>query len=86
MWFMSAAMGMCGPAARAMALTPFPQMAGLASAVMGFSQTGIASAYSIIYNGTFTLTPVTMTCAIALASLSGLALALAVGGRGSEAG
>ncbi len=36
------AMGMSGPAARATALTPFPQMAGLASAVMGFSQIGMA--------------------------------------------
>ncbi len=84
MVFMGAAMGMAGPAARATALTPFPQMAGLAAAVMGFSQTGIASAYSIGYSGFLTPTPVTMTCAIAAASLSGLAVAVFVGGRGGE--
>ncbi len=82
MIFMGAAMGMAGPAARATALTPFPQMAGLAAAVMGFSQTGIASAYSISYNGILTPSPQTMTCAIALASVSALAVALLVGGRG----
>jgi len=79
------AMGMSGPAARATALTPFPQMAGLASAVMGFSQIGMASAYSIGYNSLLEPGPVTMTCAIAAASVSALAVAAAVGGRGAHA-
>ncbi|MEO8541435.1 MAG: multidrug effflux MFS transporter, partial [bacterium] len=82
MIFMGAAMGMSGPAARATALTPFPQMAGLAAAVMGFSQIGIASAYSISYNGLLTPGPKTMTCSIAVASLCALAVAVVVGGRG----
>ncbi len=84
MIFMGAAMGMAGPAARATALTPFPQMAGLAAAVMGFSQTGIASAYSISYNGLLSPGPRTMTCSIALASVSALLVAVLVGGRGVE--
>ena len=80
------ATGMAGPAARATALTPFPQMAGLASALMGFSQIGVASAYSILYNGFLEPGPVTMTCAIAAASVSALLVAAAVGGKGVEAG
>ena len=78
------AMGMSGPAARATALTPFPQMAGLASAVMGFSQIGMASVYSIVYNTLLEPSPVTMTCSIAAASLSALLVALLVGGRGTH--
>jgi DHA1 family bicyclomycin/chloramphenicol resistance-like MFS transporter len=78
------AMGMSGPAARATALTPFPQMAGLASALMGFSQIGVASIYSVLYNGLLEPGPVTMTCAIAAASLSALVVAMAVGGRGAQ--
>ncbi|MBK8561134.1 multidrug effflux MFS transporter [Candidatus Amarobacter glycogenicus] len=74
--------GMSGPAARSSALIPFPQMAGLASAVMGFSQIGMASAYSIGYNSLLSPGPVTMTCSIAAASVSALVVALLVGGRG----
>ncbi len=76
--------GMSGPAARSSALVPFPQMAGLASAVMGFSQIGMASAYSIGYNSLLSPGPVTMTCSIAVASVSALVVALLVGGRGVE--
>jgi DHA1 family bicyclomycin/chloramphenicol resistance-like MFS transporter len=79
------AMGMSGPAARATALTPFPQMAGLASALMGFSQIGMAATYSIAYNTWLEPGPVTMTCAIAAASVSGLVVAVAAGGRGDSA-
>lgn len=78
------AMGMSGPAARATALTPFPHMAGLASAVMGFSQIGMASVYSILYNGLLEPGPVTMTCSIAAASVSALLVAVLVGGRGTR--
>ena len=78
------AMGMSGPAARATALTPFPRMAGLASALMGFSQIGVASIYSVLYNGLLEPNPVTMTCAIAAASVSGLVVAVLVAGRGVE--
>ena len=74
--------GMSGPAARSSALVPFPQMAGLASALMGFSRIGIASVYSIGYNSLLSPGPVTMTCAIAAASVSALVLAQLVGGRG----
>lgn len=84
MLFVAAAMGMSGPAARATALTPFPQMAGLASAVMGFSQIGLASVYSIAYNALIEPGPMSMTCAIGVASVSAFVVAALFGGRGVE--
>lgn len=80
----ASAMGMSGPAARATALMPFPQMAGLASALMGFSQIGMASGYSILYNGLLEPGPVTMTCSIAVASVSALLVAVVVGRAGTH--
>lgn len=82
MMVVAGATGMSGPAARASALTPFPQMAGLASALMGFTQIGLASIYSIAFNGLLEPGPKTMTVAIAAASVSALLLAALVGGRG----
>jgi hypothetical protein len=51
---------------------------------MGFSQIGIASVYSIAFNGFLEPGPKTMTVAIAAASLSALVVAALVGGRGIE--
>jgi DHA1 family bicyclomycin/chloramphenicol resistance-like MFS transporter len=82
MMVVAGATGMSGPAARASALTPFPRMAGLASALMGFSQIGVASLYSIGFNALFEPGPGTMTAAIAIASVSAFAVAASVGGRG----
>ena len=42
-------LGLTRPAAMAGALVPFPQIAGLASALLGFSQMLIASVYNIVY-------------------------------------
>jgi DHA1 family bicyclomycin/chloramphenicol resistance-like MFS transporter len=42
-------LGLTRPAAVAGALVPFPQIAGLASALLGFSQMLIASTYNIVY-------------------------------------
>ncbi len=42
-------LGLTRPAAMAGALVPFPQIAGLASALLGFSQMLIASTYNIVY-------------------------------------
>jgi DHA1 family bicyclomycin/chloramphenicol resistance-like MFS transporter len=80
----SGSIGMSGPAARATALTPFPEMAGLASAVMGFSQIGGAALYSIGFNVLFEPSPKTMTTAIAVASVSACLVAWLVAGRGIQ--
>ena len=77
--------GMARPAATASALTPFPMMAGLASAVLGFTQIAVASVYSIGYNALGTPGSKSMTAAIALASLSALALAWLVRPAGAAA-
>ena len=46
-------LGITSPSAQAGALVPFPHMAGLASAVLGFSQMVIASTYNITYGALF---------------------------------
>jgi DHA1 family bicyclomycin/chloramphenicol resistance-like MFS transporter len=66
--------GLIRPPAMARALVPFPMMAGLASAVMGFTQMIVATAYSIGFNLSVDPGPKTMTAAIAAASLMGLSL------------
>jgi hypothetical protein len=60
------------------ALVPFPMMAGLASAVMGFSQIALASTFSIAFTTFFDPGSATMTAAIAVASVAGLGLVLAI--------
>ena len=70
--------GLARPPAMAAALVPFPETAGLASAVLGVAQIALASAYSIAFNGLLTPGSETMTGAIAVASLTALMLALLV--------
>ncbi len=50
MFVTAVGLGLTRPAAVAGALVPFPQIAGLASALLGFSQMLIASTYNIIYS------------------------------------
>jgi DHA1 family bicyclomycin/chloramphenicol resistance-like MFS transporter len=73
----AACQGFVRPPAMSSALVPFPMMAGLASAVMGFSQIALASTFSIVFTSLFEPGSGTMTAAIAVASLSGLGLVLA---------
>ena len=49
MFVTAVGLGLTRPAAVAGALVPFPQIAGLASALLGFSQMLIASTYNIVY-------------------------------------
>lgn len=72
MFVSAVGMGILRPPATAASLIPFPQMAGLASAVQGFSQIAIASVYSIVYGGAVGVGVVSMTLAIALAANAGL--------------
>ncbi|WP_322797288.1 multidrug effflux MFS transporter [Tepidiforma sp.] len=66
--------GMARPAATATALADFPAFAGLASAVLGFSQMTIASAYSIAFGALFEPGPRSLAAAMALASSLALGL------------
>jgi MFS transporter, DHA1 family, multidrug resistance protein len=77
MFILAAGNGMARPAATAAALTEFPRTAGLAAAVLGFSQMAIASAYSVGFNFFLEPGPKTMTAAIAISSFAALALLLA---------
>ncbi|MCA9831168.1 MAG: multidrug effflux MFS transporter [Dehalococcoidia bacterium] len=84
MFVSAAGMGILRPPATAASLIPFPQMAGLASAVQGFSQIAFASVWSIVYGGAVGVGVVSMVLAIALAANLGL-LTLAVLRPGREA-
>jgi len=52
MFFTAVGFGITRPAATAGALVPFPQIAGLASAMMGFTQLTTASTFNIAYGAT----------------------------------
>jgi MFS transporter, DHA1 family, multidrug resistance protein len=49
MFVTAVGLGLTRPSAMAGALVPFPQIAGLASALLGFTQMLVASAYNIVY-------------------------------------
>ncbi len=84
MFVSAAGMGILRPPATAASLIPFPQMAGLASAVQGFSQIAFASIWSIVYGGAVGVGVVSMVLAIALAANLGLlTLAVLRPGRGA---
>jgi DHA1 family bicyclomycin/chloramphenicol resistance-like MFS transporter len=72
MFVVAMGMGLLMPRAQAEALIPFPQMAGLASAVLGFSQMLVASVYSIVFGLVAGISLVTMTTGIAVAGASAL--------------
>ncbi|MGQ9370853.1 multidrug effflux MFS transporter [Azospirillum sp. ST 5-10] len=67
--------GLTLPNAMAGAVGPYPTMAGLASALMGFAQMGIAAAVGIAVGHLHDGTAVPMTAAIALAALGAAAAA-----------
>lgn len=71
--------GLSRPAATSAALAPFPAMAGLASAVMGFTQMALASLYNIAYAAIVDPTQVAMAAAIAIAGVAALAMLTAIG-------
>ena len=70
MYVFSVGGGIVLPTAIAGAIGPFPRMAGLASAVLGFLQLTAAAAYGIAVGRFYDNTPVPMTIAIAVAGLA----------------
>jgi DHA1 family bicyclomycin/chloramphenicol resistance-like MFS transporter len=66
--------GMARPAATATALADFPETAGLASAVLGFTQMAIASGCSILFSALVEPGPGTLAGGMALASTAAFAL------------
>jgi len=85
MFVFAYASGLIRPMAQAAALIPFRAMAGLASAVLGFTQLAASSLVSVAFNGILTPGPVTMTVVIAAAALGGVALAWSPSERASVA-
>ena len=72
MWFSACAIGLVMPNATAMGMAPYPQMAGAAASLMGFTQMGLAALAGIFVGHTLTDTVVPMALVMALASLVSL--------------
>ena len=64
--------GMLRPLAMAAAIIPFPEKAGLASALMGFIQMFSAGIFAIIFGHTYGGTAMPMIAAIALSGMAAL--------------
>jgi DHA1 family bicyclomycin/chloramphenicol resistance-like MFS transporter len=65
-------LGISRPPAMAGALIPFPQMAGLASAVMGFTQMIFATIYNITYSSLVEVDQVALSSGVAFAATAAL--------------
>ena len=81
MFFTTMGASVARPVITVAALAPFRRMAGLAAAVMGFSQMLLSSVYAIVFAALFAPTVLTMTGAIAFTGVVVLTLAI-VAGRG----
>ena len=75
--------GIVMPNAQAGALAPFPQMAGAASALMGFLQMAIASAVGIVFGQIHDGTPLPMALLVAASACGSLASFVALARRAS---
>jgi DHA1 family bicyclomycin/chloramphenicol resistance-like MFS transporter len=70
MYAFAVGVGIVLPTAMAGAIGPFPRMAGLASAVLGFLQLTAAAGYGILVGRVYDGTPVPMAVAIAAAGVA----------------
>ncbi|NMG75333.1 multidrug effflux MFS transporter [Aromatoleum diolicum] len=73
MWFSACAIGLVMPNAAALGMAPYPQMAGAAASLMGFSQMGLAALAGIFVGHTLADTVVPMALVIAVGALASLA-------------
>ncbi|MCB1952098.1 MAG: multidrug effflux MFS transporter [Zoogloeaceae bacterium] len=64
MWLVTCGIGFIMPNATAIALAPWPTMAGAAASLMGFSQMALAAAFGIFVGHSFTDSTVPMAAAI----------------------
>jgi len=78
MFVTAAGLGISRPPAMAGALIPFPHMAGLASAVMGFTQMIFATLYNIGYSSLIEVDQVALTSGVAFAATAALIAFLAL--------
>ncbi len=72
MFFVGMGLGVTRPAAVAAAMVEFPQMAGLASAVLGFTQMLVASGANIVYGRLTEPSSVALAGGVAAAMVAGL--------------
>ena len=73
MWFSACSIGLVMPNAAAIAMAPYPHMAGSAASLMGFSQMGLAALAGVVVGHTLGGSVVPMALVIALMALGSLA-------------
>jgi DHA1 family bicyclomycin/chloramphenicol resistance-like MFS transporter len=73
MWFSTCAIGLVMPNAVAIGLAPYPQMAGSAASLMGFSQMGLAALTGIFVGHTLGNSVLPMAAVIAAGALASVA-------------
>lgn len=73
MWFSAAAIGLVMPNAAAIGMAPYPQMAGSAASLMGFSQMGLAALAGIFVGHALGSTVVPMALVIAFGAVASFA-------------
>jgi DHA1 family bicyclomycin/chloramphenicol resistance-like MFS transporter len=78
MVFVAVGLGITRPSAMAAALIEFPQMAGLASAVLGFTQMLVASSLNIVYGALVEPGTRALASGVCFAMFAGLATILAL--------
>ena len=66
MFFISAGFGVSRPPVMASAMLPFREIAGMASAGLGFLQMLIASFYNIVFSSFFSIDQITLSIGILL--------------------
>ena len=81
MFFTAMGASVARPVITVAALTPFRHMAGMAAAVMGFSQMLVSSLFAIAFAALFDPTALAMTGAIAFTGIAALTL-VSIAGRG----
>ena len=72
MFLVAGGFGIARPPAMAGALIPFPQMAGLASAVLGFSQMAVATLYNITFSTVVPVNQAALATGVAAAATTSL--------------
>jgi DHA1 family bicyclomycin/chloramphenicol resistance-like MFS transporter len=80
MYLFAVGVGMVLPTTIAGAIGPFPRIAGLASALLGFLQLTAAAGYGILVGRFYDGTPVPMAVAIAAVGVAAAGAARVLGG------
>ena len=86
MFFFAMGFSIARPPAMAAALSPYPHMAGLASAFLGFMQMSLGGLAAVVFGALYDGTPRPMAAGVAASGLLALLVFLALSPRGESHG